>query len=86
MADEMRIPDIEIVVGASGNDVAVFAFYRREDLHQGYEVVSLVTGKGSLAAVRTCLQDCITAINTADWHDVDVVLTDEDIRVDEAPF
>lgn len=84
--DEMRIPDIEVVVGASGNDAAVFAFYRREDIHQGYEVVSVVTGRSAVAVIRKILQDCVTSLNDADWVNVDKLLEDEATEVEDPPF
>lgn len=69
--DEVRIPDIEIIVGASGNDIAVFCFYAREDIHQGYDVVAGISGKDALPAVRTVLRDALTALDQSDWFTVD---------------
>lgn len=70
MGNDLRIPDIEIIVGAAGNDVAVICFYQREDIHQGYEVFAVVASKTALPVVRTLLQDALTAINGNIWVDV----------------
>lgn len=86
MKDVLLIPDIEVIVGSSGNDVAVFCFYQREDIHQGYEVVSAVTSKDTVAVVRQVLQDAITALNTADWHNVDELREDAVEEVEDPPF
>lgn len=86
MFDEIRIPDIEVIVGAAGNDLAVFAFFRRDDIYQGYEILSVIAGKASIAAVRTCLQDAITSLNSADWHTVDSLFEDEDSAANGPPF
>jgi len=69
--DEVRIPDIEIIIGASGNDIAVFCFYSREDIHQGYDVVSGISGKDALPAIRAVLRDALTALDQSDWFTVD---------------
>lgn len=86
MEHEVRIPDIEIIVGASGNDVAVFAFYRREDIHQGYEVVCCLAGKASSAVVGQVLQDAITTLSTTDWYTLEQLHSVDDEEVDEPPF
>jgi hypothetical protein len=86
MKDEIRIPDIEIIVGAAGNDIAVVCFFARNDIHQGYEVVSAVSSSGEVPAIRQILQDAITALNTADWHSLDE-LYQEPVEGDgEPPF
>lgn len=86
MDDDLRIPDVEIIIGSAGYDVAVFAFYKREDIHHGYEVVGCLAGKDAAAVIRKILQDAITTINTADWHDVDVLRENAAEEVEEPPF
>lgn len=87
MADhEIRIPDIEIIVGAAGDDVAVFCFYKREDIHQGYDIACALTHEDARPVVRQILQDAVTAINTADWVTMDVLREEPISGEGEAPF
>lgn len=86
MGHEVRIPDVEIIVGCAGDDVAVFAFYLRQDVHQGYDVVAAITDKDARPVVRQILQDAITAINSADWHSMDVLRADASEETAEPPF
>lgn len=84
--NDLRIPDIEIIVGCAGDDVAVFGFYLREDVHQGYDVVCALSGKDARAIVRQVLQDAIQALNTADWVTVDELDQDEAAQTEDPPF
>ena len=86
MKDEVRIPDIEIIVGCAGNDVACFCFYKREDIHQGYDVAAAVVDKDARAVVRQILQDAITALNAADWYTLDDLHQDASEETAEPPF
>jgi len=86
MNDEVRIPDVEVIVGAAGSDVAVFCFYKRSDIHDGYDIVSAITGTDSRAALRTVLQDCIQALAATNWHHVDELREDATEKEDEPPF
>jgi len=86
MTNEVRIPDIEIIVGASGNDVACFCFYGREDIHQGYDVVCAVPDQDARAVIRQVLQDAITALNTADWLTLDDLHSDASSTTANPPF
>jgi len=86
MDHDIRIPDIEIIVGAAGNDVAVFCFYKRTDIHQGYEVISAVADKNSLPVVRALLRDTLTALDTSDWSTLDELHTDTAEETTEPPF
>jgi len=84
--NEVRIPDIEIIVGCAGDDVAVFGFYRREDIHQGYDVVSAVADQDARPAIRQILQDAITSLNNANWYTLDELHTDTAEETEEPPF
>jgi len=86
MNNEVRIPDIEIIVGCAGDDIAVFGFYLRKDVHQGYDVVCAVTDQDARPVIRQILQDAIAAINNADWHTLDELHTSTVSGTDEAPF
>lgn len=84
--NEVRIPSIEIIVGAAGNDIAVFCFYQREDIHQGYDIVTGITSKDALSAVRALLQDAITSLNESNWFTVDELHQDTASETEEPPF
>jgi len=83
---EIRIPDIEIIVGCAGDDLAVFAFYRREDIHQGYEIVSAVAGKVACPVIKQILKDAITALDAKDWYTLEQLHQVDDEEVDGEPF
>jgi hypothetical protein len=84
--DEVRIPDIEIIVGCAGDDVAVFAFYLRQDIHQGYDVVCAVADQDARSVIRQVLQDAVTALNNADWHTLDGLHQATASETEEPPF
>lgn len=86
MNDEVRIPDIEVLIGAAGSDVAIFCFYGREDIHQGYDVVCAIGSKNERAAIRQVLQDALKTLDSADWFDVDELHQDASVKTDEPPF
>lgn len=86
MANEMVIPDVEVVVRAGSFDTAIIAFFRREDIHQGYEVVCGVGSQNEVASVCALLQDAITALRSSSWHSVDELDAFEDAPMDEPPF
>lgn len=84
--NEVRIPNIEIIVGCAGNDLAVFCFYLREDIHQGYDVVCGVADQDARPVIRQILQDAITALNVANWHTMDELRQDGVSGVADPPF
>jgi len=86
MNDEVRIPDIEVIVGCAGDDIAVFAFYLRPDIHQGYDVVSGVANQASRAVVSQILQDAIRTLNASDWYTLDELHQDVAEKEDDPPF
>lgn len=86
MNDEVRIPDIEVIVGAGSDEVALFCFYQRDDIHQGYDVVAGVSHKDARAVVRAILLDSIKALDTEDWHTMDELREDAAPKTDEPPF
>lgn len=86
MSDEIRIPDIEIIVGCAGDDVACFAFYLREDIHQGYDVVCAVADKEARPVVRQILHDAITSLNTVDWFSLDELHSSTAEETADPPF
>jgi len=86
MTDEVRIPDIEIIVGCAGNDIAVFGFYLREDVHQGYEVVSAVSDQDARPVIRQILQDALTALNNSNWYTLDELHQATAEETEDPPF
>ena len=86
MQNDLRIPDIEVIVNCSSYDVGFFAFYQRLDIHQGYEIVCGVTRKDAIPVVRQILQDAITSLGATDWVTMDELGASEDEKTDEPPF
>jgi len=86
MPNEVRIPDVEILIGAAGSDVALFCFYGRADIHQGYDVVAAIGSKNERPAVRQVLLDALKALDTADWYTVDELHEGTATQTDEPPF
>jgi len=86
MEDEVRVPDIEIIVGCAGNDIAVFCFYLSPDIHQGYEVLSGVSNKASRSVVKQILQDALKALDAPNWHTVDELRQAVDEEENDPPF
>lgn len=86
MSDEIRIPDVEIIVGAAGTDVAVFCFYKREDIHQGYEVVCAVADQDARAVIRQILQDAITTLSNSSWYTMDELREGTSEETADEPF
>ena len=86
MENEVRIPDIEIVVGCASDQVAVFAFYMRADVHQGYDILCGIADQDARSVIRQILWDAIKALDNADWFDVDGLRTALDQEMEEPPF
>lgn len=86
MHDQVQLPDVEVIVHAAGFDVAVFAFFRREDMFQGFDVVAGITQHTEVGAVRVALQECIKALSTHSWHTIHDICLSADQEGDGAPF
>lgn len=86
MGNDLRIPDIEVIVSAAGSDVAVFCYYTGDDIHSGYEVVCGIPTQGAREAIRAILQDAIEVLNAKDWFTVDELRTQIEEETDEPPF
>jgi len=84
--NEIRIPDVQVVVGAAGNDCAVFSFYVRPDIHQGYEVICGVGAASNRSSIRQILQDCLETLRSEDWSSVDDLYPKFDATEESAPF
>jgi len=74
----IRIPDVEVIIGAADYDVAHICFYGKDGIHQGYDVIAHINRACSRAVIRKLLQDAITAISTEEWYDVDELRVDPD--------
>jgi len=84
--DEVRIPDIEIIIGAAGDDIALFCFYKRGDIHQGYDIVSGIPSQNALPVIRQILRDALTALDASDWISMDELREETVSKTDEPPF
>lgn len=86
MYDEIQLPDVEIIVRAASFDVAVIAFFRREDMFEGYDVVSGISSTKDVGAICTALQDAIKSLSSHSWKSVHDVYLDADETGDGVPF
>jgi len=84
--DEIRIPDIEVVVGCASDQVATFAFYLLADVHQGYDVVCALADQDAKSVIRQILQDALKALDNANWFTLDDLHTQTDEGDGEVPF
>lgn len=81
----VRIPDVEVFIGAASSEVAVFAFYIPTDPADGYEMVSTISGWDEIGALRSILQACITTLNAEGWLALDELDT-RPVENEEPPF
>lgn len=86
MENEVRIPDIEVIINAAAWEVAIISFYARKDIHQGFEVLAGVTSRNEIASIRAILQSAIEALSTDDWVTVDELRATAGEGSGEAPF
>lgn len=69
--DEVRIPDVEIIIQASASDVAAVCFYFAADVHGAAEVVTSVSDPSAIPHLVEVLRQAITSLNAQDWYTVD---------------
>jgi len=86
MNNDLRIPDIEIVVRAASSDVAVICFWAPLEPHGDWEAVSGITDEHDVVHIRACLQAAIQQINAARWVSLDVLDDDETTEIQDPPF
>lgn len=86
MNDDLRIPDIEIVVRAASSDVAVVSFFTGDSPHSDWEVICGITEQSDIVHIRAALQAAIQAINAASWVSLDVLDVAEDAETQDPPF
>lgn len=65
--DLVRIPDVEVVIQAAEDEVAVVAFYFPPTPHGQVEVVASIREAGDREHLVACLYQAIAAINNEDW-------------------
>jgi len=69
--NEVRLPDIEIVVQAASSDVAVFSFFAGDTPHDNWEVVAGISSNDDVVHIRASLQAAIQTLNDARWISLD---------------
>lgn len=69
--NEIRIPDVEIIVQAAGSDVATVCFYFPSNVHGEAEVVTAVSDVSANPHLVAILHQAITSLNAQDWFTVD---------------
>lgn len=69
--NEVRIPDVEIIIQAASSDVAAVCFYFPSDVHGAAEVVTAVSDPSAIPHLVEVLRQAITSLNAQDWFTVD---------------
>lgn len=83
---EMRNPDLQVEIVASGSTFCSICFWTRQDVHDGFDVAIAITDKDGLGVVRTALQSALQALDGADWHSVDELAALVGEESEESPF
>lgn len=82
--DEVRVPDVEIIIQAAASDTACVCFYFPSDVHGAAEVVTAVSDASAIPHLVEVLRQAITSLNSQDWYTVDGL--DTHLVSDEQPF
>lgn len=69
--DEVRIPDVEIIIQAAASDCAAVCFFFPADVHGKAEVVTAVSDPSAIPHLVEVLRQAITSLNAQDWYTVD---------------
>nr|CRY97732.1 hypothetical protein [uncultured prokaryote] len=77
--DDVRIPDVEVLIQAASSDVGLFCFYISDDPHADMEIVAHVTDWTSRGALLAILKMAIQGLQQSGW----VTLDELDTRTDE---
>lgn len=84
--DEVRIPDVEIVISAAGSDVGVVAFYFPTNPHKQIEVLTTVVEASAASHLVALLHQAIASLNGEDWYTVDELAAGLAEEENEPPF
>lgn len=84
--NDIRIPDVEIIIQAAGSDVATICFYFPGDVHSQAEVVTAVSEPGALPHLVALLHQAIASLNGEDWYTVDRLDTRDVPNKQNNPF
>jgi len=84
--NDLRIPDVEIVINAAGSDVAVVAFYFPGNPHEQAEIVATITDASARTHLVAVLYQAISIINGEDWFTLAELDTGDVQTKDEPPF
>lgn len=69
--NEVRIPDVEVLIAAAASDVALVCFYVGSSPAQPIEVVTAIRDLDEVGAVVAVLEDCIKAFRAQGWLSLD---------------
>lgn len=64
----VRVPDVEIIIGALGSDVGVVGFYFPSSPHDAVEVVASIAETGDREHLVALLHQAIACLNGEDWY------------------
>lgn len=69
--NDVRIPDVEVLIQAAQSDVALLCFFMGRSPHDPVEVVSSIRDIDEVGIVVSLLQDCIKALSAKNWVSLD---------------
>jgi len=69
--NEVRIPDIEIIVRAASSDVCVVALYAGDTPHDEWEVLAGISDHDDVVHIRAALQTAIRSLDATYWLSLD---------------
>lgn len=84
--NEVRIPDVEVLVSAASSDVALVSIYIGKTPHDEVEVVAAVSDYTEVGAIRAVLQVALQALNKQGWLALDELDTRPNETKTEPPF
>lgn len=70
-ANDLRIPDVSVLISAAGNDVGLICFYAGDHPSDPVEVVTGISSKDALPVLRSILADALKGLADTDWVSVD---------------
>lgn len=84
--NEVRIPDVELLIQAASSDVAVVAFYVGKKVDDPVEIVASVIEYDAIGAIRAILQMAIHALYSQGWLSLDELDTRSVEEKRDPPF
>jgi hypothetical protein len=86
VVDEVRIPDIEILINVAGSNMALVCFYKGKTIHDDFEIVAGIPSVTDIPPLVTVLEQAIKALHSGGWQSVDELDTRSVEEKNDPPF